>query len=370
MGSWGESYYIPPSHPTQKTLPHPIWHHLQTIFSGAQRSCTQSFCSCSESSWVGTISSLLSHITSFGGGYPCPQDTPSPAVGGHQEGLKVPTWLLHRGAMNPTCCNLCTCVQRAFRVRLACPSSAKSFFKLGHPQASQENSWFDVKSFLYVQFHQPTFTKFVILCWSSSCKYICKYFVGHQAGSYYFHLMLFYLCIWKNVIYGENHSWRNQLLVLFPNMQIFCGTNLTHYTGHQSLSCYFCLFAMSVTWFSGWGCCTPIGSVWGYCFFFWKKFYFPVGQLHLGQITFGPLPHIQKSTIKITLREFPLMPKSVVLHRHMMVQVECYSHWTSPENGVQREYDMETDTQTNTCISDARCTGICQQTKIPVPPWK
>ena len=64
------------------------------------------------------------------------------------------------------------------------------------------------------------------------------------------------------------------------------------------------------------------------------------------------------------------MTKSVVLCRHMMVQVECYSHCTSPENGVQTEYGIETDTQTNPCIPDAMWTGICQQTKILVPTWK
>ena len=47
-----------------------------------------------------------------------------------------------------------------------------------------------------------------------------------------------------------------------------------------------------------------------------------------------------------------------------------YLHCTPPRNGVQTGYDMETDTQTNQCITDAVLTGICQQTEIPVPQWE
>ena len=94
-----------------------------------------------------------------------------------------------------------------------------------------------------------------------------------------------------------------------------------------------------------------------------KIIFFSGGAIVLGlNNLWSTPPSKKKSTIKITLREFSSMPKSVVLHRHMMVQVEYYSHCTSPENGVETEYDMKTDTQTNPCIPDAGWTGICQQT--------
>ena len=38
------------------------------------------------------------------------------------------------------------------------------------------------------------------------------------------------------------------------------------------------------------------------------------------------------------------MLKQVVFGRNTMVQVECILHCTSPENSVQTEYDMQTDT--------------------------
>ena len=38
-------------------------------------------------------------------------------------------------------------------------------------------------------------------------------------------------------------------------------------------------------------------------------FYFTVGQLLLGQISFGPLLTTQRSTVESTLKEFPSMPK-------------------------------------------------------------
>ena len=82
-----------------------------------------------------------------------------------------------------------------------------------------------------------------------------------------------------------------------------------------------------------------------------------------------PFP-AQQSTSEVTLREFPWILKWVVLGRHMMLQVECIIHCTSPENGIQTEYNMQTDAQANLCILDASWSCICQQPKIPVPPWK
>ena len=48
------------------------------------------------------------------------------------------------------------------------------------------------------------------------------------------------------------------------NKQVFCSFNSTLYTkAHVTI---LCLFAMSVTWFSGWGCLTLSRSPWGHCF--------------------------------------------------------------------------------------------------------
>ena len=41
-----------------------------------------------------------------------------------------------------------------------------------------------------------------------------------------------------------------------------------------------------------------------------------------------------------------------------------------PENSIQTEHNVQTDTQANLCIPDASWPSICQQTKVLVPPWK
>ena len=100
---------------------------------------------------------------------------------------------------------------------------------------------------------------------------------------------------------------------------------------------------MSVTWFSWLGCCTLPGSLWGSLFL---DFFFSGGQLWLGQIIFGPLPHP-----KIHHRDYI---EGIPLNAEMSGALQTcdgisrvHSHCTSPENGVQTGYDMETDTQTN-----------------------
>ena len=128
----------------------------------------------------------------------------------------------------------------------------------------------------------------------------------------------------------------------------------------------FMLLVMSVNQFSGWGCHTLSGSLWGYC----VGIYFTVGQLHAGQIIFGPSPTFQRSSIETTLKEFPSIPKLSSAWQTCDGISSVYSHCTSPENGVQAGYNVETDTQSNQCIPDAGQMGSCQQTKIPVPPWK
>ena len=71
-----------PTH-TQKTPPIPNCHHLYATPTRAQGSCTWSFHSCSEKIGVVTGSPLSSCTRGSRGGYPCPHDTHSPAVGGH-----------------------------------------------------------------------------------------------------------------------------------------------------------------------------------------------------------------------------------------------------------------------------------------------
>ena len=45
-------------------------------------------------------------------------------------------------------------------------------------------------------------------------------------------------------------------------------------------------------------------------------------------------------------------------------------HCTSPENSIQADHNMQTDTKADLCITDASWPSICQQTKVQVPPWK
>ena len=66
------------------------------------------------------------------------------------------------------------------------------------------------------------------------------------------------------------------------------------------------LLIMSVNQFSGWGCHTLPGSLWGYC----VGIYFTVGQLHLGQIIFGPLPHHPKIHHRDHIERIPLNAKT------------------------------------------------------------
>ena len=84
------------------------------------------------------------------------------------------------------------------------------------------------------------------------------------------------------------------------------------------------------------------------------------GQLHLGQIIFGPLPHHPKIHHRDYIERIPLNAKlSSALQTYDGIS-RLYSHCTSPENGVQARYS----------IPDARWTGSCQQTIVLVPPWK
>ena len=101
---------------------------------------------------------------------------------------------------------------------------------------------------------------------------------------------------------------------------------------------------------------------------FWN--FFLVGQLCLGQIVFGPFPHHPKIHHKDYIEGIPLNAKMRGALKACAGIIRVYSHCTSPKNSVQAGYNMEGDTQTNQCIPDARWTGICQKTEIPVPPWE
>ena len=117
---------------------------------------------------------------------------------------------------------------------------------------------------------------------------------------------------------------------------------------------------MSVTWFSWWGSCTLPGSLWGYSFGF-----FLVGQLCLGQIIFGPLPHPQIHH-RDYIEGIPLNTKISGTLQTCDGISRVYSHCTYPESIVQTWYDMKT----SPCIPDVRHPGTCLQTEILVPPWE
>ena len=97
---------------------------------------------------------------------------------------------------------------------------------------------------------------------------------------------------------------------------------------------------------------------------------FPVGQLCLGQITFGPPPHHSKIHHRDYIEGIPLNAKMCGAWLTFGGDSRECLHCTSSENSVQAGYDMETDTQANQCIPDARWIGICQQTEILVLQWE
>ena len=66
------------------------------------------------------------------------------------------------------------------------------------------------------------------------------------------------------------------------------------------------LLVMSVNWFSGWGCHTLPGSLWGYC----VGIYLAVGQLCFGQIISGPLPQRPKIQHREHIERIPLNAKT------------------------------------------------------------
>ena len=103
---------------------------------------------------------------------------------------------------------------------------------------------------------------------------------------------------------------------------------------------------------------------WGFSFLD----FFLMWQLCLGQIIFVPLSY-PKVYHRDYIEGIPLNAKMSGVQTHDGIS-RVYAHCTSQANGVQTEYNMEKDTQTNQCIPDARQTGICQQNKILVPQWE
>ena len=121
----------------------------------------------------------------------------------------------------------------------------------------------------------------------------------------------------------------------------------------------------SVIHLSGCGCLTLLYALMGIAL---GPFYSGRGAAIGPNVLWStPFP-AQESTFKVMLREFPWMLMQVILGRHMMLQVECILHYTSPENSIQTKHNMQTETQANPCIPDASQSSICQQTKIPVSP--
>ena len=120
---------------------------------------------------------------------------------------------------------------------------------------------------------------------------------------------------------------------------------------------------MSANHFSGCGCCTFPGPLWGYLFW---KFCFLVGKLCLGQITFGPLPHCSKIHHRDYIERIPFNAQMGGAWQTFDGDSRVCSHCTSPESIVQTQYGMKT----SPCIPDVRWPGTVLQTKIPVPPWE
>ena len=72
---------------------------------------------------------------------------------------------------------------------------------------------------------------------------------------------------------------------------------------------------------------------------------FLMGQLHLGQIMFCPLPHHSKIHHGDYIEGIPLNVEMGGAWQIFDGNSRVCSLCTSPENGVQAGYDMETDTQ-------------------------
>ena len=112
--------------PIQKMLPHPNCHHLQTTHQKPEEAAPKaSTPEAREAELAPKAHPQLHH--QFGGGYPCPHDTPSPAIGGIERVYKCWVEGCSDGPSTlwPT---ICAYVCRDhLRVRLACPSCAKTF---------------------------------------------------------------------------------------------------------------------------------------------------------------------------------------------------------------------------------------------------
>ena len=86
--------------------------------------------------------------------------------------------------------------------------------------------------------------------------------------------------------------------------------------------------------------------------------FYLVGQLHSDQITFGPLPAVQKIHHRDYINGIPLNAK--VSDAWQKWDGKVCLHYTFHKNDVQAWYQMETNTQTNPHIQDAGQAGICQ----------
>ena len=338
MGSWGEPYCIPLCplpHPTQKMLPHPNHHHLQATPSGARGSCTWSFHSCGQGNWPGTRSPLLSCITSFGGGYPSPHDTPSPTAGGIKRVYKCQVEGCSEGP-STSHATICVHVHRDhLGVRLACPSCTKTFLNSDALRCHKKSKWLvilTVKCFSHSNCHWDCYYFFFWnQCWKSlhvsslcvrpvevpgslslcvvyvkghSCVCLCirpvevpgslssmfsTEFVNSEALR---KKLTCYLLVKGKAMCLKDHLLINSPMVLIPLSPI----------GLMLLL----LLVMSANQFSGWGCHALPGSLWG-CY---AGIYLILGQLHSGQIVIGPLPHHPKIQHRDYIERIPLNAKT------------------------------------------------------------
>ena len=99
------------SHPSISSAPSPPKKacHIPSAPSGAYRYHTQSLWSCNKNGRTG-IGGCLS---SFRGSSPHQHAAPLHSIRGHQKGVQMLVWRLHRGTINLMCYNLHTCAQSA-----------------------------------------------------------------------------------------------------------------------------------------------------------------------------------------------------------------------------------------------------------------
>ena len=156
---------------------------------------------------------------------------------------------------------------------------------------------------------------------------------------------------------GESHMFKWPLV-----NELFCGINSTQYTGAHVVIAFG--FVCQLDFWVGLPH-TPLVSMGTLC---WNLSHSGAAALGPNNLWSTP-PSSKDLPWRLNWKNSPQCQNWLVLDRCDGIS-RVYSHCTSPENGVQARYNMETDTQSKQCIPEARWSGSCQQTEILVPPWK